>query len=597
MNLEMLSKHMCPAGAPIRSRNVHIPASKLLVHAGRLPSLPALVDRSGELGDDKGYMASLKAMLRVLVDPENSKTCVIFEKSPNSPDPAHAYYFFDNNPDVVQAKTSSQQSEPFPKEILSCEQPWANHCTGATEMLPDTPNKLSMANTQTMKQDVCFWSDALTPFEIEDSGFPSHEYTCLSMIQDHHHPTFHGGNLSVLKYVEQHDESTSDTTVSADAFSDVESKPDIFPSVYAHPIRKPNSYSTATSFQSFSDPEIASSTTSPASSQEYLPGVGRHGIHKTHWLDGQVGSAVLLSQSSPGSVEDPYTPVVSTCGGTAPLHWSSSGIPTSWEMQSQETDLQGAHWGNVRCFPGVHAHGRPVGGDPQLSTHTIDNVHGCLPLLNDAQPYLQHPPSFLHVSRPPVYSAGSASGKDRDAVEQGASPLHFANSELMYHQHGYEVTPSVQSDLAGNPTLPCPGRRGSRAIPCHSENRNAFLIECKRRGLSYKDIKRLGGFKEAESTLRGRFRTLTKTKEQRVRKPQWKEKDIRLLCEAVNACSNSGKQVSNSYSWSCRPRGLGLPPKVSWKKVAQYIWTHGGSYHFGNATCKKKWCEVHSVKI
>jgi hypothetical protein len=52
------------------------------------------------------------------------------------------------------------------------------------------------------------------------------------------------------------------------------------------------------------------------------------------------------------------------------------------------------------------------------------------------------------------------------------------------------------------------------------------LIECKRRGLSYKDIKRLGGFEEAESTLRGRFRTLTKSKEQRVRKPQWKDKDV-----------------------------------------------------------------------
>lgn len=59
-------------------------------------------------------------------------------------------------------------------------------------------------------------------------------------------------------------------------------------------------------------------------------------------------------------------------------------------------------------------------------------------------------------------------------------------------------------------------------------SRNAFLIECKRRGLSYKDIKRIGGFKEAESTLRGRFRTLTKSKEQRVRKPQWQERDVSL---------------------------------------------------------------------
>ena len=60
----------------------------------------------------------------------------------------------------------------------------------------------------------------------------------------------------------------------------------------------------------------------------------------------------------------------------------------------------------------------------------------------------------------------------------------------------------------------------------YTDSRNALLIDWKRRGLSYKDIKRIGGFKEAESTLRGRFRTLTKTKEQRVRKPKWTERDV-----------------------------------------------------------------------
>ncbi|KAJ5310676.1 uncharacterized protein N7443_003137 [Penicillium atrosanguineum] len=118
----------------------------------------------------------------------------------------------------------------------------------------------------------------------------------------------------------------------------------------------------------------------------------------------------------------------------------------------------------------------------------------------------------------------------------------------------------------------------------YSDSRDALLIEWKRRGLSYKDIKHIGGFKEAESTLRGRFRTLTKAKEQRVRKPKWTETDIQLLIEAVSNYSESGLSVSGS------------PPKVSWKKVAQHIWAHGGSYQFGNATCKKKWCEIHNLK-
>jgi len=55
--------------------------------------------------------------------------------------------------------------------------------------------------------------------------------------------------------------------------------------------------------------------------------------------------------------------------------------------------------------------------------------------------------------------------------------------------------------------------------------RDQFLLDQRRRGVSYGEIKRLGGFTEAESTLRGIFRSLTKQKLERVRKPRWSEKD------------------------------------------------------------------------
>ena len=29
--------------------------------------------------------------------------------------------------------------------------------------------------------------------------------------------------------------------------------------------------------------------------------------------------------------------------------------------------------------------------------------------------------------------------------------------------------------------------------------------------------------------------------------------------------------------------------KIPWKKVGEYIVKHGGSYHFGNTTCRKRW--------
>lgn len=67
-----------------------------------------------------------------------------------------------------------------------------------------------------------------------------------------------------------------------------------------------------------------------------------------------------------------------------------------------------------------------------------------------------------------------------------------------------------------------------RHDPITRENRDEFLVRCKLNGMSYRDIRRQGGFSEAESTLRGRFRTLTKEKEERVRRPTWTDNDVSL---------------------------------------------------------------------
>lgn len=56
--------------------------------------------------------------------------------------------------------------------------------------------------------------------------------------------------------------------------------------------------------------------------------------------------------------------------------------------------------------------------------------------------------------------------------------------------------------------------------------KDEFLVRHKLQGMTYRQIRVKGGFTEAESTLRGRFRTLTKNKEARVRKPAWTEADV-----------------------------------------------------------------------
>ena len=59
-----------------------------------------------------------------------------------------------------------------------------------------------------------------------------------------------------------------------------------------------------------------------------------------------------------------------------------------------------------------------------------------------------------------------------------------------------------------------------------ARERDNFLLEKRREGMPYREIRRLGGFREAESTLRGRVRVLTKDKSERVRQPKWTVGDV-----------------------------------------------------------------------
>ncbi|KAB8295749.1 hypothetical protein EYC80_008574 [Monilinia laxa] len=120
------------------------------------------------------------------------------------------------------------------------------------------------------------------------------------------------------------------------------------------------------------------------------------------------------------------------------------------------------------------------------------------------------------------------------------------------------------------------------AIELHSRSeKDEFLVSSRRQGISYKQIRSKGKFSDAESTLRGRFRTLTKDKKDRVRKPKWTDNDLCLLNKAVKKLGRKNRD--------------GWEPKVQWKKVAEYIADNGGSYRFGYATCRKRWLEIEEL--
>ncbi|TKA76756.1 hypothetical protein B0A55_03648 [Friedmanniomyces simplex] len=107
-----------------------------------------------------------------------------------------------------------------------------------------------------------------------------------------------------------------------------------------------------------------------------------------------------------------------------------------------------------------------------------------------------------------------------------------------------------------------------------ARERDQILVQRRREGWTYRKIKDHYRFPEAEPTLRGRHRMLTKDKEERVRRPVWTRRDVQLLRSAV-------------AHFEAITRG-----KLPWKKVGDWVREHGGSYRFGGSTCAKKWDQL-----
>lgn len=107
------------------------------------------------------------------------------------------------------------------------------------------------------------------------------------------------------------------------------------------------------------------------------------------------------------------------------------------------------------------------------------------------------------------------------------------------------------------PALPAPSPASSPA-PSPQETRpwsekDQLLIHYRQAGMGYSQIQQLCGFKEAVSTLRGRYRTLTKPKEARVRKPAWTDHDVSfpfpsLTPPSHNLLSHKPSKLTKSHS-------------------------------------------------
>lgn len=118
------------------------------------------------------------------------------------------------------------------------------------------------------------------------------------------------------------------------------------------------------------------------------------------------------------------------------------------------------------------------------------------------------------------------------APNRAPSEFHMAqqglNASLIEPVAAYNTAPEPPDHVDAF-DAPKSAKRVPRILlkPSQKDNaKNALLIQWKEQGMSYKDIKAHGGFEEAESTLRGRYRTLTKPREARVRRPEWSARDV-----------------------------------------------------------------------
>ena len=139
----------------------------------------------------------------------------------------------------------------------------------------------------------------------------------------------------------------------------------------------------------------------------------------------------------------------------------------------------------------------------------------------------------LHASELPLRTTNHRSGAvdqlpacQSDNIDSAFPEMKRAQS----HSHLPRVDQSNDTTPARNTSqLLLEASNCTNKKPCSKSRnrlRDEYLVRSKLAGMSYKEIRTTGNFTEAESTLRGRFRTLTKRKEQRVRKPQWLEKDV-----------------------------------------------------------------------
>ncbi|THC87980.1 hypothetical protein EYZ11_012572 [Aspergillus tanneri] len=383
---------------------------------------------------------------------------------------------------------------------------WLEADTSHVKDLGDMPIRNMPTQGNVMGESIQYWPQEFSSLNSQEniSLQPSPHETQRSPALGTRDPSMQDESEAFISDY-RHDQTTT-ATLESDRMTKGET-PDSSGATLGliHPVDQPSSlYIANRNMTSFTMSKMESETTPIC----FPPRISHHDcmpetmseavvVQKPGWTTDSSGTVPPFHRSPEGgsvdTTDNSFTPIDTVCSPTSPLPWSTFGIQPSLDMQRQSICTAGAEIPNVN-----EQNGRTDGSFDQTAA-ADDSLYGLTLLVPNREPL----------------------GMNREQ-----QPFTLATDAFAYHEYLYRLNQLTHPKFTMDGGHLCQQLLGNRSFSCHSEKRNAFLIECKRRGLSYKDIKRLGGFKEAESTLRGRFRTLTKSKEQRVRKPQWQEKDV-----------------------------------------------------------------------
>ena len=133
-------------------------------------------------------------------------------------------------------------------------------------------------------------------------------------------------------------------------------------------------------------------------------------------------------------------------------------------------------------------------------------------------------PNYLHdISALPL--------RPRNAIAYTNHPASDTSPSHTYNDRRSQCRPDPWTSSQVVPTQDRMQTRfqlpRSATAQAQRDHNDRLLIEGKKKGETYKEIKmKMVGEKPAESTLRGRYRSLTKARKDRVRKPVWTKIDV-----------------------------------------------------------------------